>query len=197
MNLSRQEAAQQTHKKIIAAAFEIVGKSGYDALTTNSLITEAGVAKGTLYHHFDNLDDVVYSMIHTILDQALDDINTIEYLSINEYFEALGQFLITNFISDQRVWNVIYGFLPKGMNDPAVREIAVRILESACNRITPDIQHFYDGKLSEEKIDHATRMIDMFCTGFCFHYVIFADHTKYKIIWTEFTDMLIGFLENN
>jgi len=197
MNLSRQEAAQQTRQKIIEAAFEIVGKSGYEALTTNSLIAKAGVAKGTLYHHFNNLDDVVYSMIQAMLDQAFDDINTGKYLNITEYFEALGQYIISDFISDQRLLNVIYGFLPKGMNDPAVRGVALRILESACNRIAPEIQYFYDGKLSDEKIDHAIRMIDMFCSGFCIHYVIYADNDKYKAIWTEFTDMLIGFLENN
>ncbi len=195
MNLSRQEAAEQTRQKLVVAALDIVGESGYEALTTNSLIGRAGVAKGTLYHHFNNLDQVVYAMIQMILDKTLDDVPVEQYDNIADYLEALGNFIICDFITDKRVMKAVFGFLPKGMNDPFFRTVALEILESACNRIAPAIQQFYGGKLTDTKIDHAIRMVDMFSAGFCIHYVIFDDEDTYRAIWKEFSQMLTSYLE--
>ncbi|TQV82947.1 TetR/AcrR family transcriptional regulator [Aliikangiella coralliicola] len=195
MTQTRQQAAEQTRLKIIQAAFEIVGESGYEDLTTNSLIAKAGIAKGTLYHHFNNLDEVVYAMIKSLVEQSLDGVPVEKYDSLAEYLEAMGEYLMSDCINDPKVLNTIYGFIPKGMKDPKFKKLAVELLEGACDRITPAFQRFYGGKLTNEKIDHAIRMVDMFVSGFCIHYVIFEDKNKYQKLWSEFSEMLVRFLE--
>lgn len=195
MNLTRQQSAQLTRQKIVSAALNIVGNSGYEALTTNSLIAEAGVAKGTLYHHFNNLDEVIYAMIEMILEQSLDDVAVEQFTSINEYLDAIGEYIMLEFSQDPKVMNAVFGFLPKGMKDPFFRNVAKNMLENACNRIAPAIQQFCAGRISEEKIDNAIRIVDMFSAGFCIHYTIFEQPDKYKSIWYDFSKMLTHYLE--
>ena len=195
MNLTRQQSALKTRQKIVGAAFTIVGQAGYEALTTNSLILEAGVAKGTLYHHFSNLDEVVYAMIEMILDQSLDDVPVEQFNSIEEYLDAIGDYIMTDFSQDPRVMNAVFGFLPKGMKDPFFRNAAKNMLENACNRIAPAIQSFCAGRVSEEKLDNAIRIVDMFSAGFCIHYTIFDQPKKYRAIWQDFSKMLAIYLE--
>ncbi|MEP1740420.1 MAG: TetR/AcrR family transcriptional regulator [Kangiellaceae bacterium] len=195
MNQTRQQAALATKQKIIQAAFEIVGEAGYEALTTNLLISKAGVAKGTLYHHFSNLDDVVYAMIESIFDQSLEDVPVENYRNINDYMEAIGQYIMKDFTQNPCLMNTVFGFIPKGMKDPFFESVAQKMLENACQRIAPAIQRFYAGKVDEQRIDNAIRMVDMFGAGFCIHYSIFADNQKYQVIWKDFSDMLAKYLE--
>ena len=63
MVLTRKETAQATRIKIITAAYAIVGEESFAGLTSNKLVSVAGIAKGTLYHHFKSLDDVVSAMM--------------------------------------------------------------------------------------------------------------------------------------
>ena len=195
MNLSRQESAQLTRQNIIKAAYDIVGEQGYEALTTNALISEAGVAKGTLYHHFNNLDEVIFAMIEMLLEQTLDDVPVEEFDTMEKYLDACGQFIMNDFTQDPKLMNALYGFLPKGMKDPFFKSVARSLIERACSRIIPAIQKFYAGQIAEEKIDHAIRMIDIFTAGFCIHFVILEEQEKYQKIWIEFSDMLQLYLE--
>ena len=196
MNQTRQQAALATKQKIIHAAFEVVGEFGYEALTTNLLISRAGVAKGTLYHHFNNLDEVVYAMIESIFDQTLDDVPVENYKSLDEYMEAIGQYLMEDFTQNPSLMNTVFGFIPKGMKDPFFESVAEKMVENACQRIAPAIQQFYAGKADEQRIDNAIRMVDIFSAGFCIHYKVLGDELRYQQIWREFSDMLAKYLEH-
>ncbi|MBV1910091.1 MAG: TetR/AcrR family transcriptional regulator [Kangiellaceae bacterium] len=195
MNLTRQQSALITREKIVSAAFNIVGREGYESLTTNSLISEAGVAKGTLYHHFSNLDEVVYSMIQMILDQSLNDVPVEKFESLADYLDAIGKYLMEDFTQNPQIMNIVFGFLPKGMKDLFFKSVGKDMLENACNRIAPAMQKFYSGRLSEEKIDKAIRMVDMFTVGFCVHFTIFEEKQKYLEIWQDFSELMINYLE--
>lgn len=195
MNQTRQQAALATKQKIIGAAFEIVGEAGYEALTTNLLISKAGIAKGTLYHHFNNLDEVVYAMIESIFDQSLNDVPVENYQSIDEYMDAIGQYIMKDFTQNPSLMNTVFGFIPKGMKDPFFESVAHKMLENACQRIAPAIQQFYAGKADEQRIDNAIRMVDMFSAGFCIHYTIYADKQRYQLIWKDFSGMLAKYLD--
>lgn len=195
MTLTRKEAAEKTRGKIIQAAYDIVGDSGYEALTSNLLIQKAGVAKGTLYHHFKNLDEVIYAVIESILEGFLDEVPIDQFDSMEAYLAAMGEFNIESCAKNTKLLNATFGFLPKGMNEPAFQKLAKKLLRSALGRMTPTIKQFYKGSLSDEKIDGVIRMIDMFSTGFVVHYRILGDHNTQVKLWRAFCEMLINYLE--
>ena len=143
MSTSRQQAAQKTREKIIQAAMDIVGKSGYEALTSNALVTQAGVAKGTLYHHFDSLDDVILAMIRTICTQMLNDITEHQYTSLKDYFSAIGEYNIHECANNSELINIIFGFFPRGMKDQKFKALAAEFIETVCQKTAPVIYGFY------------------------------------------------------
>jgi AcrR family transcriptional regulator len=193
--LSRQESAQKTKQKILTSALAIVGESGYESLTTNALVSRAEVAKGTLYHHFSNLDEVVYAMVEMIVEQSLDDVPVENFESIGQYLQAIGEYIVSDFTQDPRLMNAVFGFLPKGMKDPYFKEVAQNMLENACNRIAPAIKNFYCNRVTEQKIDNAIRMVDMFSAGFCIHFTILGEKERHQAIWRDFSLMLERYLE--
>jgi len=195
MSTARQQAAKKTRDKIIQSAMEIVGKSGYKALTSNALVAHAGVAKGTIYHHFDSLDDVIFAMIRSICSQMVNDISEHQYTSLKGYFSAIGEYNIDECANNRELINIIFGFFPIGMKDQKFKTLATELIEADCQQTTAVIQSFYHEKLSKEKLDHAVRMIDMFSAGFVIHNTLFDNPELYKQIWQEFGDMLIFYLE--
>ncbi|WP_394909166.1 TetR/AcrR family transcriptional regulator [uncultured Helicobacter sp.] len=55
----RQIAAQETKKKLVAAAFEIFKEQGFYSINVEDITKKAGVAKGTFYTYFKRKEDVV------------------------------------------------------------------------------------------------------------------------------------------
>jgi TetR/AcrR family transcriptional regulator, transcriptional repressor for nem operon len=49
---SRQEAAERTRRTLIDAGLRLTEQTGLAGLSVNRLVEEAGVAKGTFFHHF-------------------------------------------------------------------------------------------------------------------------------------------------
>jgi AcrR family transcriptional regulator len=195
MVLTRKEMAQATRLKIITTAFAIVGEESFAGLTSNKLVNVAGIAKGTLYHHFTGLDDVVCAMMQKLIDDFMQNTPIEHFDTMADYLAALGDYQINVLVEDKVMMNVFYGFLPKGINEKKYQLLCQQLLNGACGQIVPAIKSFYGSKLTSEKIDRAIRMIDIFCIGFNFHLKVFEDKQTYKDVWQDFSKMLIHYLE--
>jgi AcrR family transcriptional regulator len=63
-----------TRERLVATARELFGRDGYDATSIEAVLREAGVARGSLYHHFENktalFDAVLDQVVAEIAEQA-------------------------------------------------------------------------------------------------------------------------------
>lgn len=59
----------KTKKKIVAAAWRLFYKHGYDNTTVDSIIKEAGTSKGTFYHYFSGKDSLLSSLSYLFDDK--------------------------------------------------------------------------------------------------------------------------------
>lgn len=197
MNSIRKDAAIATKQKLIDTAFSIISEQGYDALTSNLLVQRAGVAKGTLYHHFSSLDDVVEQMLSQVTDSFINAVPVEDYASLSAYLHDLGEFAIKVANEEQGLLNVFFGFLPKVVSSAHYQTIAKKFVLHACARCSPVINQMYKNKLRDEHVDNAVRMVDMFLIGFVTHQTIFTDSKRYREIWRSFSLMLVNQLEND
>ena len=196
MVLTRKETAQATRNKIINAAFAIVGEESFAGLTSNKLVNVAGIAKGTLYHHFNSLDDVVCAMMQKIIDEFMQNTSIEQFDTMADYLAALGDYQINILVEDKVMMNVFYGFLPKGIHEEKYQLLCQQLLEGACGQLVPAIENFYGENITTEKIERTIRMIDVFCIGFNFHLKVFNDKQTYKNLWQDFSILLIHYLQS-
>ena len=194
MVLTRKETAQATRKKIINAAFAIVGEESFVGLTSNKLVNVAGIAKGTLYHHFKSLDDVVSAMMQKSIDDFMQSTPIKQFDSMADYLAALGDYQINILVEDKVMMNTFYGFLPKGIHEKKYQLLCQQLLDAACGQMVPAIKNFYGDNIPLEKIERTIRMIDIFCIGFNFHLKVFEDKQAYKHLWKDFSLLLIHYL---
>ena len=72
---NRQLAAQQTRKKLVAAARRLIGEKGLTNTSVAEIAKEAGVANGTFYTYFRTKEEIVFELgwesFRNLLDETL------------------------------------------------------------------------------------------------------------------------------
>lgn len=72
-NLTRQQRKEQTRTGLLAAARRVIAARGLSATTTREITTEAGVAAGTFFVHFPDMNTLVETLLDEHIGAALDD----------------------------------------------------------------------------------------------------------------------------
>jgi AcrR family transcriptional regulator len=66
----RLEKGRATRERLVATARELFGRDGYEATSIEAVLTAAGVARGSLYHHFESKT----ALFDAVLDQVVAEI---------------------------------------------------------------------------------------------------------------------------
>lgn len=74
MGRAVQKRTLETRARLIAAAEEIIGEAGYEALRVEEVVQRAGTAKGTFFAHFRDKDALMELIIGQKIDAYLDNL---------------------------------------------------------------------------------------------------------------------------
>jgi len=69
--LTRQQKADDTRRRLFAAAVQLFTQAGYHATTVEAIAARAGVAKGTFFVHFPTKDAVILELVRMQTGAAL------------------------------------------------------------------------------------------------------------------------------
>jgi len=86
--LPTQTRARVTYTAILQAAARILEQRGYEALTTNHIAAEAGVAIASLYEYFPNKQSIVAAVVTSTVESVLADIEAALERALSEPPEA-------------------------------------------------------------------------------------------------------------
>src|SRR5687767_13679744 len=56
-----------TRQKLLERAFEEIHPNGFRAASLDSILEDAGVTKGALYHHFENKAELGYAVVEEVV----------------------------------------------------------------------------------------------------------------------------------
>lgn len=63
--------AEERKNEILDVAERLFGAKGYDNTSTNDILNEIGIARGTLYYHFKSKEDILNAVIDRMTGQML------------------------------------------------------------------------------------------------------------------------------
>lgn len=63
--------AQERRNEILDVAERLFCTNGYDQTSTNDILKEIGIARGTLYYHFKSKEDILDSMIERMTSEVI------------------------------------------------------------------------------------------------------------------------------
>jgi AcrR family transcriptional regulator/predicted DNA-binding transcriptional regulator AlpA len=70
----RTEAADVARDRIVAAAVSLFAARGYAGVAVNDVAAEAGVAKGSLYRHFESKDALFAAAVESVVTRVVDGV---------------------------------------------------------------------------------------------------------------------------
>ena len=104
----RQLCAQETKRKLISTALELLKEKGFDAINVEDITKKAGVAKGTFYTYFKRKEDIVLDISRVPFGeiaqelQKMSDLKLIDKLT--HYFHRFMECVETCGINTCRQW---------------------------------------------------------------------------------------------
>lgn len=94
--MKQSERTEQTKEKIITAAIEEFGTSGYDASSLNNICSKHKIAKGLIYHNFKDKDMLYlactshcFSALIEYLENQKSDVDLETYMSLRYHFFSI------------------------------------------------------------------------------------------------------------
>ncbi len=63
--------AEERKNEILDVAEKLFGVKGYDSTSTNDILNEIGIARGTLYYHFKSKEEILNALIERITERLV------------------------------------------------------------------------------------------------------------------------------
>ena len=98
--------ASERKNEILDVAERLFYERGYDNTSTNDILAEIGIARGTLYYHFKSKEDILDAMIERVLNKT---ISNAKKVALDESIPVLKRLTLTVFASkvDAKAGDVI------------------------------------------------------------------------------------------
>lgn len=65
------KTAEERKNEILDVAEELFAQKGYDNASTNDIISKIGIARGTLYHHFDSKEEILDALVDRMTQEGI------------------------------------------------------------------------------------------------------------------------------
>ena len=124
--------ASERKNEILDVAERLFYERGYDNTSTNDILAEIGIARGTLYYHFKSKEDILDAMIERVLNKT---ISNAKKVALDESIPVLKRLTLTVFASnvDTKAGDVIIEQAHKPQN----ALMHFKIQEMFTNQIVP------------------------------------------------------------
>jgi AcrR family transcriptional regulator len=123
----RAEKAVARKEAILAAALDEFSAQGFAAARLDDVAARAGVAKGTIYLHFKDKEDLFQELIRTALSPFVQRVEAAP--SVNMPFRAVAEMLVGNFVREvlsTKRKNIIRLVISEGRRFPKISEFYYR-----------------------------------------------------------------------
>lgn len=128
--------AEERRNEILDVAQRLFTAKGFDNTSTNDILNEIGIARGTLYYHFKSKEEILDAMIDRTTKQLVDKAKGIVYQKDVPVFERFTSMIFTLNISNSSFGNEILRQVHKPQNALMHQKIEARLLAEVTPLIT-------------------------------------------------------------
>lgn len=92
--------AEERKNEILDAAEQLFGTKGFDNTSTNDILNEIGIARGTLYYHFKSKEEILDAMIDRVTDRLVGKAKAIVVRKEIPVLQRLTMMMLALHVSD-------------------------------------------------------------------------------------------------
>ena len=193
----RLKRGAKTKKAILRTALEILGTQGKKGVTTRALMKKAKVSKGTLYHHFENTDQILFEAMGLMIEQILSGISQSAHGNVKDYLEGMGLASLEATQKEKKIFRAFFSLIEKGLFDPHYRKYLNQLYESLFNAAHKNLLQSLKTRPPEKRLLTATLASCVLVDGMCL-YAMFLPHTRnLETMWSQLSPLLAAFVEGD
>ncbi len=195
MKKSRADQALETKAKIIEAAMELLSTEGINGLTSGKLAKKLSMSKGTLFHHYESMEDLHVAVLDTIIDSTAQELRSSEFNSAKELVEMIVDSVFKGMEQNRVGYAALFNFIGSAESNEVYRTKLKAMFETAIDRWAVLLSEKLQKDIPREKLYDIIRLIDMHFAGLLTHNIIFQDPETYRALTTRFLHMVISDLD--
>lgn len=167
--------AEERKNEILDVAGRLFGEKGYDATSTNDILKEIGIARGTLYYHFKSKEEILDAMIDRMTEQILEKAKSIVKQTDIPVLQRFTMMMLALNISDGSFGHEILEQVHKPQNALMHQKIQEKLLSG----VTPLIATLITDGISQGicQTDYPEEVAEM---TFLYSYTAFDDLMEYS-----------------
>ncbi|QDU35594.1 transcriptional regulator BetI [Poriferisphaera corsica] len=186
-----------TQTKIIEAALDILTTQGHTALTSGSLTNALNISKGTLFHHFQDMDAILLGVLEHLVNEINQQVQGRDHKDLWAFIDANIQITYEALEKYQGVFATLMYFIAQAPHKPDFQSRLRNHMDTELNKWKASFFKHMPTTITEKEKDHIVRMIDMHFGGACIHHFIYNDPKHYREISEEFLDIIASYLDHN
>ncbi len=195
MKKSRADQALETKAKIIEAAMDLLSTEGINGLTSGKLAKKLSMSKGTLFHHYESMEDLHVAVLDTIIDSTAQELRSSEFNSAKELVEMIVDSVFKGMEQNRVGYAGDFNFIGSAESNEVYRTKLKAMFETAIDRWAVLLSEKLQKDIPREKLYDMIRLIDMHFAGLLTHNIIFQDPETYRALTTRFLHMVISDLD--
>ena len=130
--------AEERKNEILDVAEHLFGTKGFDNTSTNDILNEIGIARGTLYYHFKSKEELLDSMINRMTKRLVEQAKKISGEKDVPILQRLTKMMLALNISDENLNQEILQQVHKPQNALMHQKMEKSLL-SGINPIITDL----------------------------------------------------------
>lgn len=192
---ARKDKAEDTKRRILEAAYQIVREDSIQALSSTKIIKSAGISQGGFFHHFPQIEDLYLYMLDQMIRQMDAELSPKKFKTFREFIRNATNYTIQLLDRSPETITTLFYFLSQSSHKPGYQERLKAMLDAAFARWADDTAHYFGPAISKAQKDRLIRLLDMYFCGFSFHYLVLGAPKLYRKISDDFADMIINSIE--
>ncbi|EQC46592.1 TetR/AcrR family transcriptional regulator [Bacteriovorax sp. Seq25_V] len=181
-----------TKEKIITIATKILTNEGHKSLTTARLVEETGISKGGIYHHFESIDEIFFTVAKNITSELTMAFSELEFKDINHFHSVLIDFAFDDFQEQKVLYSSLLYFISNTSCDDKYKGLLQEWLNNSIEEWANVYAKKFNIKISKSRLDEVCRMIDMHFCGLVVHRILIEDCYAYKKTTKTFFKMIMA-----
>lgn len=150
--------AEERRNEILDVAERLFATKGFDGTSTNDILEEIGIARGTLYYHFKSKEDILDAMIDRITVRLLNDAGKIAGQTEIPVLQRITMTMMAMKVENDLGYEVI-----EQVHRPQNALLAQKMQEKLLDGITPIITGLIEEGIRQGlcSTEHPTEAVEM------------------------------------
>lgn len=187
----REARGQKTRERILQASVTLLSAKGLDGYTAASLAREAAVSKGTLFHHFSSLDEVLFATLEWHVHEFNQALGKRPYDSVNALLMGIAETAVE--AQQEQGPNFTRGlvsFSLKASYDPRFNTLLKSMIENHARHLGRQLAQL-SGRKADDKLANALALQTMILgDGIGLYGLVLGEDERIGIAWQAHSKMV-------